>query len=230
MNQRQTKAIVLTRVDYGEADRIVTVLTPDVGKLSLIAKGVRRVKSKLAGGIELFSTSEISYIPGKGTISTLVSTRLSTHYGHIVEDIDRTMVGYELIKVLHKVTEDAPEATYYELLDQAFSVLDDQTVSVDFIRAWFSAQLLRLAGHTPNLQRDTAGAKLLVDVTYQFDYEATAFYVQEDGEFGANDIKFLRLLFGASAPRPIARLVDAEVFTTRVASLIQTLRQLHLRV
>ena len=118
MNQQRTTAIVLTRVDYGEADRIVTVLTPDAGKLSLIAKGVRRVKSKLAGGIELFSTSEITYIPGRGSVSTLVSSRLVRHYGRIVQDIDRTMLGYELMKLLHKVTEDEPERDYYELLEQ----------------------------------------------------------------------------------------------------------------
>jgi DNA repair protein RecO (recombination protein O) len=49
MNQQRTTAIVLTRVDYGEADRIVTVLTPDAGKLSLIAKGCAKGK-KQAGG------------------------------------------------------------------------------------------------------------------------------------------------------------------------------------
>ena len=104
-NQRRTQCIVLLRVDYGEADRIVTVLTPDVGKLTLMAKGVRKVKSKLAGGIELFSTSEITYLPGRGSIATLVSTRLDTHYGTIVSDINRTMLGYELIKLLDKTTE-----------------------------------------------------------------------------------------------------------------------------
>ena len=50
----RTKAIVLRRTDYGEADRILQLLTPS-GKRSVIARGVRKEKSKLAGGIELFS-------------------------------------------------------------------------------------------------------------------------------------------------------------------------------
>jgi DNA repair protein RecO (recombination protein O) len=53
-----TKGIVLTRTDYGEADRILHFLTPDQGKIAGIAKGVRKSKSKLAGGIELFSVSK----------------------------------------------------------------------------------------------------------------------------------------------------------------------------
>ena len=230
MNQQRTTAIVLTRVDYGEADRIVTVLTPDVGKLSLIAKGVRRVKSKLAGGIELFSTSEITYIPGRGSVSTLVSSRLVRHYGRIVQDIDRTMLGYELMKLLHKVTEDEPERDYYELLEQTFFVLDDQNVSVDFIRAWFSAQLLRLAGHTPNLQTDTTGTKLDAAKRYEFDYDATAFTARDDGVFGATEIKYLRLLFSTNQVGAIAHVQGSDRLALFCVPVIQTLRQLHLRI
>ena len=230
MNQKHTTAIVLTRVDYGEADRIVTVLTPDAGKLSLIAKGVRRVKSKLAGGIELFSTSEITYIPGRGSVSTLVSSRLVRHYGRIVQDIDRTMLGYELMKLLHKVTEDEPERDYYELLEQTFFVLDDQNVSVDFIRAWFSSQLLRLAGHTPNLQTDTTGTKLDAAKRYEFDYDATAFTASAQGKYGQQEIKFLRLLYGMTSPTNIARIVGTEAFLESTGPLVLSLRQLHLSV
>src|SRR4051812_43718179 len=102
MKQILTSGIVLKRTNYGEADRIITFLTPDHGKIRLIAKGVRRVKSKLAGGIELFSVSHLTYIEGKREIGTLISTRLEKHYGDIVKDIDRVQLGYELIKLLDK--------------------------------------------------------------------------------------------------------------------------------
>lgn len=52
-NDLHTRAIVLRRTNYGETDRILNLLTPE-GKKSVLAKGVRREKSKLAGGIELF--------------------------------------------------------------------------------------------------------------------------------------------------------------------------------
>jgi DNA repair protein RecO (recombination protein O) len=73
MQQLQTRGIILSRTDFGEADRILTVLTPQQGKLRLMAKGVRKIKSKLAGGIELFSVSDITYIRGKGELGTLIS-------------------------------------------------------------------------------------------------------------------------------------------------------------
>src|SRR5664279_3509870 len=125
MRQIVSEAIILNRIDYGEADRILTLLTPDYGKLSLVAKGVRRIKSKLAGGIELFSVSDITFIKGRGEIGTLVSTRLKKHYGAIVTDYERTMLGYELIKRLHRVTEDQTESEYFDLLREAFEALND---------------------------------------------------------------------------------------------------------
>lgn len=224
MKQIVTQAIVLTRIDYGEADRILTLLTPDQGKLRLMAKGVRRIKSKLAGGIELFSVSAITFMRGRGDIGTLVSARLAKHYGHIVEDLDRTMLGYELIKELHKITEDEPEPAYFELLQQAFEALDDAGISIELIRFWFAAQLLRLAGHTPNLQTDTNGQKLQPGTAYHFDFDSMSFNPSPDSQIGTDHIKFLRLAFNAYPAKVLAnvqgwqKLVsDCSPLITRVA-------------
>ena len=93
-----TQGIILARVNYQEADRIITVLSRDDGKLRLMVKGARKSKSKLAGGVELLSISELGVIKGKGDISTLVSSRLIKHFGHIVADIDRTLYAYEILE------------------------------------------------------------------------------------------------------------------------------------
>lgn len=200
MRQIITKGIVLGRTDYGEADRIITLLTPDQGKLRLMARGVRRIKSKLAGGIELFSVSDITYMPGKGEIGTLISSRLDTHYGKIVQDIDRVQLGYELIKQLNKATEDKPEEDYFELLNTVFKELNNPSVPLELIKIWFQAQLLRLSGHTPNLQTDTEGRKLSVDRRYNFDFDNMAFIDHSAGRFTASHIKVLRLLFSGNPP------------------------------
>src|SRR5689334_13497784 len=100
MRKLNTQGIVIARTNYGEAARIITFLTPDHGKLKVMAKGVRKSKSKLAGGIELFSVSHIGILKGKGEVDTLVSSRLIKHYGNIVKELDRTNLGYQLIKEL----------------------------------------------------------------------------------------------------------------------------------
>lgn len=207
MKQHVTPAIILQRTDYGEADRILTLLTPEYGKVRLLARGVRRVKSKLAGGIELFSVSTVTFAKGRGELGTLVSTRLVKHYDAIVHDLDRTMAGYDLIKQIHKATEDEPEPHYFELLKQAFEALDDHTIPLPLIRLWFDAQLLRLNGHTPNLQTDEQGRKLVPDQLYDFDFDRMAFVTNPlNGRFTPNHIKFMRLVFAGNTPQALMQV------------------------
>lgn len=230
MNQLATTAIILSRTDYGEADRIITVLTPDYGKLRLMAKGVRRVKSKLAGGIELFSVSNITFIRGRGDISTLVSTRLIKHYGLIISDLARVQLGYELIKLLNRITEDNAEAEYFMLLDQAFQALDDATIGSDLVQTWFYAQLLRFGGHTPNLRTDAAGGNLAPDANYSFDYDAMGFRPDERGAFTADHIKFLRLIFSGNQPRVLQHVRGNTALLKAVRPIIQTMLNTFVRI
>jgi DNA repair protein RecO (recombination protein O) len=230
MNQLITKAIILSRTDYGEADRILTLLTPDYGKLRVLARGVRRVKSKLAGGIELFSVSHITFIKGRGDIGTLVSTRLDKHYGRIVADLERTMAGYDLIKLFNKNTEDEPEAAYFELLQQTFEALDDPAIPLGTVHLWFAAQLLRLSGYAPNLHTDVQGNKLQPGQAYNFDIERMAAVPADHGRLTPDHIKYLRLAFGRHSAKTLAQVQGGEPLAATVAPLARTMLQTHLRV
>jgi DNA repair protein RecO (recombination protein O) len=230
VNQLTTKGIVLARTPYGEADRIVTMLTPDHGKLRLMVRGVRKLKSKMAGGIELFSVSEITYIKGRGDIGTMISARLNNYYSNIVKDIDRVQLGYELIKQLNKATEDEPESDYFDLLEQAFAALDDAKIGLTLIGVWFQAQLLQLSGHTPNLQTDVSGQKLSADQRYDFDYDAMAFTSRPKAAFAANHVKFLRLIFSSNHPQTLSKVDGVEKLAHDIQLLVRTAFQAHIRI
>jgi DNA repair protein RecO (recombination protein O) len=225
MKQLVSKAIVLSRLDYGEADRILTVLTPNYGKLSLLAKGVRRIKSKLAGGIELFSVSDITFIKGRGSLDSLVSTRLVKHYGSIVKHLDRTMLGYELIKQLNRTTEDEPEVAYFTLGEQLFEALDDPSIPLPLIKFWFAAQLLRIAGHTPNLQTDAAGKKLEATKQYNFDFDHMTFAEHTNGHLNADHIKYLRIVFSGNEPKVLQHVQGGGSLLVDTTPLVQTMLQ-----
>lgn len=227
MQQITTQAIVLSRTNFGEADRIVTFLTPGYGKVSTIVKGARKARSKLAGGIELFSVSDISFITGRGELSIVTSTRLLRHYAHVVKDLDRTNLGYELIKSLNKATEDSPEPEYFKLLDEALAALDDKIIDLEIIKVWFAAQLLRLAGHTPNLQTDGQGGKLEAAKSYSFNFDTMGFFESRAGRssYGADQIKFLRLIFAGNSPKYLQNIKNAPELARQVSSLLSTMNQ-----
>jgi DNA repair protein RecO (recombination protein O) len=229
MRQFRTQAIILNRTEYGEADRIITFLTPDHGKVPAIAKGVRRSQSKLAGGIELFSVSDLSFIIGRSEINTLRSSRLIKHYGNIVKDLDRTNSAYTIIKKLDKATEEQPEPAYFYLLQDGFEALDDSAVSLELINTWFDMQLLRLAGHTPNLRTDDKGQKLLPDKKYSFDSENMRFHQDGRGKFSADHIKFLRLGFSPNSVKSLARVKGFLALSAETKAVVQSVSTTYIR-
>jgi len=193
VKQLTSPAIVLRRTNYGEADRIVTFLTP-AGKVKALVKGVRRSKSKLAGGIELFSESTITFLETRGDLQRIVSTRLDTHWGEIVGDLQRMMFGYEAMKQLDKLLEDDADRAYYELLKQTLEGLADLEMPLATVEVWFYLRLLKLQGHEPNLETDAHGAKLLPDSLYAFSFEDMCFVPSSSGQYRPEDIKLLRLV------------------------------------
>jgi len=207
-----TQGIILTRVDYGEADRIVTYITPDNGKLHLMAKGARKIKSRLAGGIELFSLSDISFAPGRKELGTLVSARLREHYPSITHDIERVQQGYALLKLLNRLTEDDTEEQYFELIRTTLQSLDVPDIPLLLTDLWFRARMLTFLGHQPNLISDAEGVRLDAGSSYDFDIEHMSFRRRPDGSdnLSAGQIKAMRLLFSRNSPSQLHRVTGLE--------------------
>lgn len=211
-NQIATTAIILNRLNYGEADRIISVLTPDHGKLSLIAKAAKREKSKLAGGIELFCESNISFVLGKGELGTLTSARLLTHYGNIVKDIGRTTAGFLILKIIHKSTEANAGPEWYELSKYSLAGLNELDLEQNITELWFNLHWLKITGRIPNLHSDTNGKKLITQTAYEFDLERMAFYEKPEGSYNPSHIKLLRLVIAANHPSKLAKIKDMSTY------------------
>jgi DNA repair protein RecO (recombination protein O) len=194
MKQLRTKAIVLRRTNYGEADRILQLITPQNGKLSVIAKSVRREKSKLAGGVELLSVSDVSLVSGKGDMWTLTGARMDTFFTHILADYDRMQFAYEVIRRVSRAAEQVDDEAFYELLYITLESLNDLKIHIDITVTWFWLQLAILEGQGLNLATDAHGMKLVEDANYMFDVESMTFVFSENGEFTTDHIKLMRLL------------------------------------
>lgn len=209
MKSIRTKAIVLRRTNYGEADRVVQILTPDHGKMSIMAKGVRREKSKLAGGIELFSRTDITVMSGKGDMGTLTGARSEVFYKNILNDYDRLQFAYEVVKQVAKAADMLDEPAFFELLDQALEALNDEATDLRIIKTWFWLQLGILLGIGANLATDGNGMKLVEDVTYHFNVSDQVFEYREQGKYTSEHIKTLRVLSG-NPPKVAARINGIE--------------------
>jgi len=220
MNQTVDRAVVLKRQDFGEADRIVTFLTELNGKITGIVKGSRRAKSKMAGGIELFSLSSITFLQGRSDMKTIVSTRLEKHFGNIAHDVNRTMWAYEALKFLDKATEEVTEPAIFEAAADLMESLDDETVPLEIVRLWFGVTLLGELGHGINSKTDGEGNVLEPNAKFNFSYETMSFQAEPAGQFGANHIKLLRLV-SRHKPETITRVENVQKIADSLVPLVE---------
>lgn len=194
MKQIRTKAIIVQRTNYGEADRIIQFLTPEHGRISAIGKGLRKQKSRLSGALELFSVSEVTIALGRGEVGTITSARLDTFYKNILSDYDRLQFGYECIALVKKATESVSEPEFYELLHRSLAYLNELKIPLQLIEIWFRLQHAHLLGVGLNLTTTPANEKLKEDKKYNFDFSEMAFVEHPSGRFTSEHIKLLRLL------------------------------------
>ena len=199
----RTKAIVLRRTNYGEADRIVQLITPD-GRRSVMARGVRKEKSKLAGGIELFAVSDVVIGEGKGDLGVLTSAKLDHFYRHILEDYDRLQFAYTTVKLVARASETVDEPEWFDLLQESLAGLDVLTIPLPLIETWFYLRYASLLGHDLNLELDVDGEQLEVDVLYRYDMAEQGLRKVSSGELTSEHIKLLRLI----ATRPLKVLIQ----------------------
>lgn len=219
MQSLKTKAIVLRRTNYHEADRILQVITPHNGKLGIMAKGVRREKSKLASSVELFSKTDLVIARGRGELGVLTSARLDIFYQNILKDYDRLQFGYEVLKRIAKIGEHiANDSTLYELAETALASLNDLSVDLRIIRAWFYLHAAELTGHGLNLSRDAANKPLAAGLRYQFDIAEMSFVEHAKGNFTAEHLKLLKVM-KLKDPQMIARISSIETFLDDCLSL-----------
>lgn len=107
--------IVLKRVNYGEADRIITLFSREHGKIAVVAKGIRKLTSRKAPHLELFSLAKIYLIVGHNLpIVTEASTL--TDYTHLKTGLQRAKHAFHLLEVLDQLL--AEEEPHPEIFDR----------------------------------------------------------------------------------------------------------------
>lgn len=194
MNKLQkTQAIVLRRTNFGEADRIINFLTPQ-GEITGIARGSRKQKSKLAGGIEVFSLNEVVFADGKSEMKTITSARSKEFFSEIIKDLERTEFAYFAISQISKHCKHFDSPLLFEILLDTFEALNDLSIDIVLIQAWFKINLAVAVGEEINLEIDNYSNPLKENEKYSFDFSDKVFVLDIKGDFDANHIKFLRLM------------------------------------
>jgi DNA repair protein RecO (recombination protein O) len=151
----RTEAIVLGRMEYQEADRILTIYTPGYGKLRVIAKGVRRPLSRLGPHLEYFARAQLMVARGRELDTVTGAETIDAHVG-LRADLDAYGHASHLAEILNRLTQDRQEnAAVYDLLARSLRLLADG-VDPFAVTRHYELALLTLLGFKPELYRCVA--------------------------------------------------------------------------
>jgi DNA repair protein RecO (recombination protein O) len=149
-----TEALVIGSMRYGEADRIVTLYTRDRGRLSAIAKGVRRTKSKTGGRLEPFSLVRASLHSGRGTLYTVVGVDTLRTFQGVRDELFRMEEGARLLSAVRSLFPAEEGSTpAFNLLVRGIGRLAesaDQATAASIVLAT-RLKLLSLLGYAPEM-------------------------------------------------------------------------------
>lgn len=207
-NDIRTKAFVLRRTNFGETDRIINFLTEN-GVVAAIAKGVRKEKSKLAGAVELFCLSEVTFHQSlNNKLCILTSAKMLEAYSNIVYDLGKLELASLVMKKIGVHAENSSGPEYFELLKQILKALNDG-LSSELIETWFWFNFAKTNGEQVNLIKDTEGHNLDPYKTYVWDSTESALREQLGGNVGAPEIKLMRLILSSDL-KTVAKVKDVE--------------------
>jgi DNA repair protein RecO (recombination protein O) len=149
----KTEAVVLRSMRYGEADRILHVYTPHRGRLSAIAKGVRRARSRFGGRLEPFFRLQIELHEGRGELLTVTGAQTVNGHSTLRGDalaLDAAARACDAVGRLFETSE--PHPGVFNLLCRKLSLLDERPAEATRASALaFRLKLLVAAGLAPQL-------------------------------------------------------------------------------
>lgn len=152
MKYLQTKALVLRSRSFSETDRLLTLLTWDEGKVSAKAPGARRVKSKLAAAVEIFTCGSFMLYRGKN-LFTVSQAQAETRFHRLMirlEDYARALYFNELVEKL--LPEGEINQPVFQLLLKTWSMLEEKDCDGDLLVRFFELRLLLLLGFQPHCE------------------------------------------------------------------------------
>ncbi|MDO8885836.1 DNA repair protein RecO [Candidatus Oleimmundimicrobium sp.] len=149
----KTKGIVLKSIKLGEADKIITFFTDSQGKISAVAKGLRRTKSKFGGRLEPFTYVDLLLYQGRN-LDTITQTEIIDSFSEIREDLNKIAYGFSALDLVNKISvEHEKDRRVFEFLLSSLRTLSKTSVNMDLFLVAFDLKLLSLSGFLPVLSR-----------------------------------------------------------------------------
>jgi DNA repair protein RecO (recombination protein O) len=149
-----TPAILIRRVDHGDADLILTFLTFEYGKISSIAKNAKKSVKRFSGVLELFYMLDIVCTRGRGRLYVLKEASVRYPFINIRSDIEKTAYASYWAQLVNEWMEEGQEEPrIFELFQKVLGFLDGKTMSPEVLSIVFQTKFITISGIYPNFDQ-----------------------------------------------------------------------------
>lgn len=147
----QSRGIILRQRDFKDSDKLLSVFTEKKGKVTAVAKGVKKTKSSLRACVQPFCHSFLHFNQGQN-MDLITQAKLLDFYGNSRQDLERALNCYYVMELLDKsLQEHLPMPDLYETLITVLEAINEQGLNPLYIR-YFESQLLVHLGYKPVLK------------------------------------------------------------------------------
>ena len=151
MASTKISGVVLSESNMGDFDKMLTILTPNFGKISCVAKGARRPRSALLAGSQIFCFGEYLMYKGTNTYHINSVEPIEVSY-NIRTDLDKLNVAVHINKIVQEVTGENQNCfNIMQLLLNTLYVISETDKNLDLVLSIFKLRLLSILGFRPNV-------------------------------------------------------------------------------
>ncbi|MBW6431772.1 DNA repair protein RecO [Patescibacteria group bacterium] len=223
MNSKNIEAVILSRKDFGEADRLLTAFSLEEGKIKIIAKGSRKIKSKMAGHIEPFTVGKYHLINGK-TFYILAGAEKGELNNGLSADINIYRDASYLCEIVDLTMQEgeANETIFRLLVDTLRIIGNFNEAKKEIIIRFFEFRLLKSLGYNPNFTKClNCSSDITEKDVYHGGFEGVYCHPCEgEGQnIGKNTLKILRL-FQRSELEDILSIKNIEAYNNDLKAVI----------
>lgn len=144
------EAVVLRRANFGEADQVVTLLTQFQGKVSAVAKGVKKIGSRKGGNLDLLNHVKAYLAEGKN-LDIITEVELVSAYPKLKSDLEKISIAYQIVELVNEfLTEHQENQAVFRMTVATLELLETTTKPELVLRA-FQLKLLHELGFLPEL-------------------------------------------------------------------------------
>ena len=189
MGQLKTKGIVLVENNLGDYDKMLTILTPGMGKISCGAKGARRPKSLLMAGTQFLCFADYLIYKGNDTYSINSCETIEFFY-NIRTDLDKYKYAVHITKIILDVTtENENSYRTLQLYLNTLYTISETDKNLDLILAIFKLRLMSILGFRPEVEK-CVNCSINEDIKY-FSLKDNGFKCSSCGKSDKSSIEIL---------------------------------------